>query len=100
MRQENYLIALLSPSSPSIHSKPRIDLSLALPPWVPASVRSHQWLTRVVVWNLRFCLVGFLFEGGGGEVRKGVLRSKGNKTVLVESYVAHSFRSHSWVGLD
>jgi hypothetical protein len=96
MRQENYLIALLSPGPTTEDSsrpaaappRPRLDLSLAriLPPWVPASLRERQWLTRVVVWNLRFCLIGFLFDGGaGGEVRRGVLRSKGNRPVLAET---------------
>lgn len=98
MRQENYLIALLSPGPATVGSgvpvatppRPRIDLSLShiLPVWTPATLRERQWLTRVVVWNLRFCLLGFLFDGGaGGEVRRGVLRSKGNRAVLAEASV-------------
>lgn len=108
MRQENYLIALLSPTSttppasssssspvpPRTPTDPRLSLSLApfLPPYLPAALRHKQWLTRVVVWNLRFCLLGFLFDGGrSGEVRRGVLRGKGNRAVLAEACVLPFF---------
>ncbi|CED85250.1 apg9-domain-containing protein [Phaffia rhodozyma] len=75
LRQENYLVALFN--------KDLLDLSV---PGVPSIFGGNkQVLTRALVWNLRFCLLGYLCsprnEGGG--VRKVFLKER-NKTALVE----------------
>ncbi|GAA5902427.1 hypothetical protein JCM6882_002750 [Rhodosporidiobolus microsporus] len=88
MREENYLIALFN--------KAILDVSLPLPRLLqrPAGfvfggeggVKKRfgkSMLTRALEWNLRFCLLGFLF-GRDGQVRRAFL-SERNKGELVEA---------------
>ncbi|EPS96850.1 hypothetical protein FOMPIDRAFT_136636 [Fomitopsis schrenkii] len=79
MRQENYLIALFN--------KELLDLRVPLPPILKRFIGSPEdgkgrVLTRALEWNLRFCLMEYLFDESG-KVRKVFLKSK-NRTVLIE----------------
>jgi len=78
MRQENYLIALFN--------KELLDLSAPLPPFLSWFVSQEQGkgttLTRALEWNLRFCLMEYLFDRQG-RVRKVFLQTK-TRTVLIE----------------
>ncbi|KAF8163404.1 autophagy-related protein 9 [Crassisporium funariophilum] len=78
MRQENYLIALFN--------KELLDLRI---PWPAAlqrfGVEEHgkgKVLTQALEWNLRFCLMEYLFDQHG-KVRKVFLKSQ-NRAVLIE----------------
>jgi hypothetical protein len=85
MRQENYLIALFN--------KELLDLRVPIPsilqPYFGSRLgdesKKGQVLTQALEWNLRFCLMSFLFDEGG-RVRKSILKEK-NRKVLVEGSV-------------
>jgi autophagy-related protein 9 len=78
MRQENYLIALFN--------KEVLDL---LPPLLPSRFLDigqegkGRTLTQALEWNLRFCLLGFLFDQDG-RVRKAFVTQK-NRKILIEA---------------
>lgn len=79
MRQENYLIALFN--------KELLDLRVPLPPFIKQFISVKEdgkgrTLTRALEWNLRFCLMEYLFDSSG-RVRKVFLKSK-NRAVLTE----------------
>ncbi|KAL0571181.1 autophagy protein atg9, partial [Marasmius crinis-equi] len=77
MRQENYLIALFN--------KDVLDLRVPVPQALKRFVKEQgkgDLLTRALEWNLRFCLMGYLFDRQG-MVRKRFLKSK-NRRVLIE----------------
>ncbi|KAI6036470.1 putative transmembrane protein [Pisolithus microcarpus] len=80
MRQENYLIALFN--------KDMLDLRVPLPHTLKSlfygdnGESSGKTLTRVLEWNLRFCLMEYLFDQRG-RVRKVFLKNK-NRAVLTE----------------
>ncbi|KAI0705888.1 autophagy protein Apg9-domain-containing protein [Cytidiella melzeri] len=78
MRQENYLIALFN--------KELLDLRVPLPSYLDRFVRPEEgkgrMLTRALEWNLRFCLMEYLFDAQG-RVRKVFLKSK-NRSILIE----------------
>jgi autophagy-related protein 9 len=86
MRQENYLIALFN--------KELLDLRVPLPPVLerlvgegrrnigPDGEGKGKMLTRTLEWNLRFCLMEFLFDPQG-RVRKVFLKGK-NRAALIE----------------
>jgi autophagy-related protein 9 len=79
MRQENYLIALFN--------KDLLDLRVPLPPKLKQMLRQSddgkgRTLTRVLEWNLRFCLMEYLFDPQG-RVRKVFLKTK-NRAALIE----------------
>ncbi|KAI0077122.1 APG9-domain-containing protein [Panus rudis PR-1116 ss-1] len=83
MRQENYLIALFN--------KELLDLRVPLPRALKrigtmAGFASEEegkgrMLTRALEWNLRFCLMEYLFDPSG-RVRKVFLKSK-NRAALI-----------------
>ena len=88
MRQENYLIALFN--------KELLDLRVPLPAAIqqllggrpklgPEGEGKGKMLTRALEWNLRFCLMEFLFDPQG-RVRKVFLKSK-NRRALIEGCV-------------
>ena len=81
LRQENYLIALFN--------KELLDLRVPLPPllrrWIGEEEGKGRMLTRALEWNLRFCLMEFLFNRSG-KVRKIFLNSR-NRPQLIEGYV-------------
>ena len=85
MRQENYLIALFN--------KELLDLRVPVPLFlqnVPLFRRAGdeqkgRMLTRALEWNLRFCLMEYLFDESG-RVRKVFLKSK-NRAALIEGSV-------------
>lgn len=83
MRQENYLIALFN--------KDLLDLHVPLPPALKRILYrgnydgKGQMLTRVLEWNLRFCLMEYLFNQQG-HVRKVFLKTK-HRAVLIDGYV-------------
>ncbi|EGN95584.1 hypothetical protein SERLA73DRAFT_95101 [Serpula lacrymans var. lacrymans S7.3] len=80
LRQENYLIALFN--------KDVLDLRVPLPPAMKQFLNrveddgKGRTLTRVLEWNLRFCLMEYLFDPQG-RVRKVFLKSK-NRAALIE----------------
>ncbi|KAJ4493420.1 putative transmembrane protein [Lentinula lateritia] len=80
MRQENYLIALFN--------KDLLDLRVPLPTVLKRFVSQDQsksrgkMLTQALEWNLRFCLMEYLFDKHG-RVRKLFLKSK-NRAALIE----------------
>ena len=78
LRQENYLIALFN--------KELLDLRVPLPPvlqhFVPPEEGKGRMLTRALEWNLRFCLMEYLFDKSG-RVRNVFLKSK-NRAALIE----------------
>ncbi|KAG0697005.1 putative transmembrane protein [Suillus ampliporus] len=79
MRQENYLIALFN--------KDLLDLRVPLPLKLKQLSRTSddgkgRTLTRVLEWNLRFCLMEYLFDPQG-RVRKVFLKTK-NRAVLID----------------
>ncbi|KAF8623500.1 hypothetical protein AX15_006283 [Amanita polypyramis BW_CC] len=78
MRQENYLIALFN--------KELLDLRVPLPPFLrsffPQEQGKGKMLTRALEWNLRFCLMEYLFDQQG-RVRKVFLQAR-NRTILIE----------------
>ncbi|KAJ7219579.1 putative transmembrane protein [Mycena pura] len=77
LRQENYLIALFN--------KDLLDLRVPLPNVLKQFVVEEgkgTMLTRALEWNLRFCLMEYLFDQHG-RVRKVFLKGK-NRPVLIE----------------
>ncbi|KAJ6502213.1 putative transmembrane protein [Mycena sanguinolenta] len=78
LRQENYLIALFN--------KDLLDLRVPLPNilkrFIVEEAGKGKILTRALEWNLRFCLMEYLFDRHG-KVRKVFLKSK-NRPVLIE----------------
>lgn len=80
MRQENYLISLFN--------KELLDLRVPLPVGIERLTSSGapegkgRTLTRALEWNLRFCLMEYLFDERG-RVRKVFLKSK-NRAALIE----------------
>lgn len=78
MRQENYLISLFN--------KELLDLRVPLPPvlhrFLPPEEGKGGMLTKALEWNLRFCLMEYLFDKNG-RVRNVFLKSK-NRPALVE----------------
>ncbi|KAJ7632902.1 putative transmembrane protein [Roridomyces roridus] len=78
LRQENYLIALFN--------KDLLDLRVPMPTLLKRFIVEEQGkgriLTRALEWNLRFCLMEYLFDEHG-RVRKVFLKSK-NRPVLIE----------------
>ena len=81
MRQENYLIALFNKELLDL----RIPLPVGLRRFVGNEAGKGRLLTRALEWNLRFCLMEYLFDAQG-RVRKVFLKSK-NRAVLIEGYV-------------
>ncbi|KAG8899850.1 autophagy protein atg9 [Tulasnella sp. 403] len=71
MRQENYLIALFN--------KDLLDLRVPLPWFVERYAGKYitpsNTLTRALEWNLRYCVLGHLFDRNG-RVRKSFLKEK------------------------
>ena len=80
MRQENYLIALFN--------KELLNLQFPIPPLVQSLLGAKQGstLTKALEWNLRFCLLGFLFDQDG-RVRKSFVTQK-NRKLLIEGCVS------------
>ncbi|KAH9483933.1 Autophagy-related protein 9 [Psilocybe cubensis] len=78
MRQENYLIALFNKELLDL----RVPLPAVLKRFIPEEEGKGKMLTQALEWNLRFCLMEYLFDQHG-KVRKVFLKSK-NRTVLIE----------------
>jgi Autophagy protein Apg9. len=79
MRQENYLIALFN--------KELLDLRVPLPHVMKHFVVEEgkgKMLTKALEWNLRFCLMEYLFDQHG-RVRKVFLKAK-NRAALIEGF--------------
>ena len=89
MRQENYLIALFN--------KELLDLRVPLPPAMKRILHragdegKGRTLTKVLEWNLRFCLMEYLFDPRG-RVRKVFLKNK-NRAALIQGYVSPLYGS-------
>ncbi|KAJ7583030.1 putative transmembrane protein [Mycena floridula] len=78
MRQENYLIALFNKDLLDL----RIPLPQALKRFIIEEDGKGKLLTQALEWNLRFCLMEYLFDQQG-KVRKVFLKSK-NRAALIE----------------
>ncbi|KAF9008168.1 APG9-domain-containing protein [Hymenopellis radicata] len=78
LRQENYLIALFN--------KDLLDLRVPLPQILSRFISEEEgkgkMLTQALEWNLRFCLMEYLFDRNG-QVRKVFLNSR-NRVPLIE----------------
>ncbi|KAF8643869.1 hypothetical protein AX16_008885 [Volvariella volvacea WC 439] len=82
MRQENYLIALFN--------KELLDLRVPLPPALKRILGGSdddergkgKMLTKALEWNLRYCLMVFLFDETG-QVEKKFLKSR-NRAQLID----------------
>ncbi|KAF9473774.1 APG9-domain-containing protein [Pholiota conissans] len=78
LRQENYLIALFN--------KELLDLRVPWPaflkPFIIEEDGKGKMLTQALEWNLRFCLMEYLFDEYG-KVRKVFLKAK-NRSALIE----------------
>lgn len=88
MRQENYLIALFN--------KELLDLRSPIPRFLARVLRTHgggsihgegkgDTLTQALEWNLRFCLMGWLFDRSG-KVKRVFLKER-NRRALIEQCV-------------
>lgn len=88
MRQENYLIALFN--------KELLDLRSPIPKIIARILHTHgggskhgegkgETLTLALEWNLRFCLLGWLFDRTG-RVKRVFLKER-NRAVLIEQSV-------------
>lgn len=80
MRQENYLIALFNKELLDL----RVPLPQSLKRFVTEEAGKGKVLTQALEWNLRFCLMEYLFDEHG-RVRKVFLKSK-NRAALIEGY--------------
>ncbi len=78
MRQENYLIALFNKELLDL----RVPLPASLKPFMAEEGGKGKMLTQALEWNLRFCLMEYLFDHHG-KVRKVFLKSK-NRAVLID----------------
>ncbi|KAF7311447.1 hypothetical protein MKEN_01047000 [Mycena kentingensis (nom. inval.)] len=79
LRQENYLIALFNKDLLDL----RVPLPAALKRFIDHDARgTGTTLTQALEWNLRFCLMEYLFDQHGS-VRKVFLKSK-NRPVLID----------------
>ena len=78
MRQENYLIALFNKDLLDL----RVPWPRALDKFRDESQGKGKVLTQALEWNLRFCLMEYLFDEHG-KVRKVFLKSK-NRAALIE----------------
>lgn len=83
MRQENYLIALFNKELLDL----RIPMPLFLKRFVTPEEGKGKTLTQALEWNLRFCLMEYLFDPHG-RVRKVFLKAK-NRRALIEGYVSY-----------
>lgn len=81
MRQENYLIALFNKELLDL----RVPLPRVLKRFITEDGGKGKMLTQALEWNLRFCLMEYLFDSHG-RVRKVFLKSK-NRSVLIEGCV-------------
>lgn len=88
MRKENYLIALFN--------KELLDLRSPIPKFVARLLNTHgggsihgegksETLTQALEWNLRFCLMEWLFDKSG-RVNRAFLNQR-NRKVLIDQYV-------------
>ena len=88
MRQENYLIALFN--------KELLDLRSPIPRYLARVLHTHgggsihgegkgDTLTQALEWNLRFCLMGWLFDRSG-KVNRVFLKER-NRKALIEQCV-------------
>ncbi|WWD18817.1 hypothetical protein CI109_103272 [Kwoniella shandongensis] len=101
LRQENYLIALFNKDLldlrvrlPVPHSLKHLIPSTLLAPPTQSALPSHNraaerkyisfganTLTKALEWNLRFCLMGYLFDRRG-QVRKEFVRERRRKDLV------------------
>lgn len=101
LRQENYLIALFNKDLldlrvrlPVPHSMVHLVPARLLAPSTTPSLPSHtqqaerryisfgkNTLTKALEWNLRFCLMGYLFDHRG-QVRKEFVRERRRKDLV------------------
>nr|XP_018261956.1 autophagy-like protein 9 [Kwoniella dejecticola CBS 10117]OBR84114.1 autophagy-like protein 9 [Kwoniella dejecticola CBS 10117] len=74
LRQENYLIALFN--------KDLLDLRVRLPRTRQFISFGANTLTKALEWNLRFCLMGYLFDARG-QVKKEFVRERRRKDLVL-----------------
>lgn len=64
MRRDNYIIALFN--------RDLLHLNDGLPPFLGSNSRL---LTRILEWNISFCLLGYVFEGERSSIRAAFLKT-------------------------
>lgn len=64
MRRDNYIVALFN--------RDLLHLNDALPPFFGSNSRL---LTRILEWNISFCLLGYVFEGESSSIRAAFLKT-------------------------
>ncbi|KAJ9101819.1 autophagy protein atg9 [Naganishia friedmannii] len=92
MRQENYLIALFTKDL--LDLRVRLPLPLALKRYIPQKLVTcgpdgesiyltfgANSLTKALEWNLRYCLLGFIFDERG-RVRKEFVKDRGRQGMI------------------
>lgn len=92
MRQENYLIALFTKDL--LDLRVRLPCPMALQRYVPQRLITlddatqtpyitfgENSLTKALEWNLRYCLLGFLFDERG-RVRKEFVKERGRQGMI------------------
>jgi autophagy-related protein 9 len=84
MREENYLVALFNKEILDL----RVPFPHALERILGPKLAGGQ-LTRALEWNVRFCLLGFLF-GKDGQVRRAFV-SERNRAELIEGCIRGRF---------
>ncbi|PPQ71416.1 hypothetical protein CVT24_012234, partial [Panaeolus cyanescens] len=77
LRQENYLIALFNKDLLDL----RVPMPTALKSFLAEEDGKGKMLTQALEWNLRFCLMEYLFDDQG-KVRKVFLKSKHRRTLI------------------
>lgn len=92
MRQENYLIALFTKDL--LDLRVRLPCPSALQRYLPQKMITFDEvtetryltfgennLTKALEWNLRYCLLGFLFDERG-RVRKEFIKDRGRQGMI------------------
>lgn len=92
MRQENYLIALFTKDL--LDLRVRLPIPIALQRYLPKRLITfdatgerpyltfgENTLTKALEWNLRYCLLGFLFDERG-RVRKEFIKERGRQGMI------------------
>lgn len=73
MRRDNYLIALFN--------RDLLHLSDGLPSYAGNNI---LLLTRILEWNISFCLIGYVFEGESSSIRSAFLKTTQRDRLALE----------------
>ncbi|KAH6918473.1 autophagy-type protein 9 [Coprinopsis sp. MPI-PUGE-AT-0042] len=87
LRQENYLIALFNKDLLDL----RVPLPGALSRFVTAEQGKGKILTQALEWNLRFCLMEYLFDSRGKQYHKDPSSISGRRYTLYAQWKFREF---------